>query len=475
MSTLVLNDHSPRIQGPEELTTYFRKAEKSPDNLRLGTEHEKFGFVMPEKDGLPQPVPFEGNPGIEVLLGAMRDRFGWQELHEAGRLISLTRQGGMISLEPGGQFELSGAIQNNAWETAKELATHKAELDALNANLAQSIRWLLLGRNPFTPIEHIPWMPKARYQVMGRYLPTQAPLAHHMMLATSSTQVSLDFTSEADMARKMRLGFATAPVFTALSANSPFAQGRPTGYQSTRAHIWTQTDPARCGLITSPLGSVFSNEFNYAAYVEWVLDVPMFFIHREGQLVDMAGHSFRRFLAQGYTLPNGQKHEATWEDWLLHLTTVFPDVRLKTYVEFRTMDVGSLASVAAFTALLRGLLYDERALNEALTLMRDFRAEHYAPAMAQAAKDGLQGQMLGRPLLEWARDVVAIGKAGLERLGAKGPCGARASHANESPLLAPLEETLDRGLSPAAHLLARYHGEWGGNLQPLLNDPQYWL
>ena len=452
MTTLVLKESSPLLAGFDDLTAYFAQGEKPPEQWKMGAEQEKIAFWA---DTLSPPT-FEGPRGIETLLAALRDRFGWEPLTENHRLVSLTRRGAMITLEPGGQLELSGIPQDNAHQTLAEVQAHMEELRQVSRELG--LVWLTVSRNPLTPLQDIPWMPKARYAIMGRYLPQKGDLALDMMLATASTQVSLDFSSEADMAQKLRLALAAAPIYTALTANSPFAHGQPTGWQSTRAHIWTRTDPDRCGL---PHG-VFSGDFGYAAYAAWARATPMFFIYRQGHLVDLAGLPFGQFMDKGH-----QGHQATQEDWLLHLTTLFPDVRLKTYLELRTMDMGPAAQVAACVALTRGLFYAPHILEQALHLLRGLDAPQYQPAMEQAARAGLQGQMLGRPLLHWAKDLVDLAAQGLRHLNALNPQGQ-----DESALLAPFQETLQEERSPAARLLQAYHGPWHNQVMPLITQAE---
>ncbi|HUJ74385.1 MAG TPA: glutamate-cysteine ligase family protein, partial [bacterium] len=318
MTTSTFSGTSPRIRGREDLLLTFRSGEKPAERWRVGTEHEKFGFLR--ESG--QPLPYEGPRGIRAVLEQFISRFGWQAMMEGETLIALNRGGASITLEPGGQLELGGAPLASTHEAQAELDQHLAELGAISQDL--NLVWLNVGRTPIVPSAKMPWMPKERYAIMGRYLPTQGSMARDMMVGTCTVQTNLDYASEADMALKLRVALAAGPLINALYANSPFAEGRPTGMLSTRAEVWRHTDPHRCGVPDV----VFREGFGYEAWAEYALDVPMFFIHRGGHYVDTSGRSFREFLARGI---GGEW--PTQEDWVLHLTTLFPEARLKSYIE----------------------------------------------------------------------------------------------------------------------------------------------
>jgi glutamate--cysteine ligase len=303
----------------------------------------------------------------------------------------------------------------------------------------------------------MPWMPKERYSIMRRYLPTRGSMALDMMVGTGTVQTNIDYADEADMARKLRVGHALAPFLLALFANSPFAGGRPTGYLSSRTRVWQDTDPDRSGFVPG----VFQEGFGYRAYVEYALDVPMFFIHRNGRYLDCSGHSFRRFIEEGL-----EGHQANLEDWALHLTTLFPHVRVKQYLELRMVDVGPLEMICAFAALTRGLFYDATALAEAELLVKPLPPGQLPLLETEAARHGLRGTALERPIRDWARDLLAIARGGLERLDVRNGAGA-----TEAGLLAPLEGIVDSGRTLADELLALYEGPWQRRIEEIFDSP----
>jgi glutamate--cysteine ligase len=440
MTTTQFSGTSPRIESPDDLLIYFRGGEKPRARWRVGIEHEKLGFL---KDTL-APIPYEGPRGIHALLQGFISRFGWQAIREGEHIIALRRDAANITLEPGGQLELSGAPLATAHEAAAEMLQHEQELNALSGPLG--FLWLYVGRNPTIASSRMPWMPKERYGIMRRYLPTRGAQALDMMLGTGTVQSNFDYVTEADMARKMRVAMAAAPFLTALYANSPFAEGRPTGMLSTRADIWTQTDPDRCGFVDA----VFNEDFGYQNYVDYALDVPMFFIHRHGHYQDWAGKSFRSFLAEGLA-----GEFPTQEDWSLHLSTLFPEARLKNYIELRMADVGPPPMINALAALTRGLFYDDQALKEACMLLRSLRPAQLIPIRADVVRRGLRADALGRPVLEWLRDLMGIVEAGLRRLAVLDDTGR-----DETFYLQPLQEILATGQTQADRLLAAWEGVW---------------
>lgn len=449
MTTTIFKGDSPLIRSREDLLRYFREGEKPRERWGIGTEHEKLGFYRATH----QPLPYDGPGGVLNLLEALQARFGWEPVYEGEHLIALVRRQASITLEPGGQFELSGAVLHSAHDTCRELNEHLREMREISAELG--VVWLTIGRNPFVPSEQLPWMPKERYRVMGRYLPTRGAMALDMMASTGTVQTNIDYADEADMARKLRVAMGLTPFLTALYANSPFAHGKPSGYLSSRSLIWDNTDPDRTGFVPGAM----REDFGYEAYTEYALDVPMFFIHREGHYKDTAGQSFRRFVEEGL---NGW--QATYEDWVLHLTTLFPVVRLKQFLELRMADVGPTDMICAFAALTRGLFYDETALGEAELLVRDLRADMLAPLQDAAARDGLRADALGRPVREWCRDVLAIAAGGLERLDVRNERGEK-----EVKFLAPLNRIVSTGNTLADELLALWEGPWHHRLDNLFS------
>ncbi|MBI4082923.1 MAG: glutamate--cysteine ligase [Candidatus Lambdaproteobacteria bacterium] len=442
--------YSEPIGSLADLRQTFERGEKPREAWRIGTEHEKLGFYRESH----RPIPYEGPGGIREILGEFATRFGWEPVTEEGNLIALSRGMAAISLEPGGQLELSGAPLLSVHETCRELRRHLAEIKQITDPLG--ISWLALGENPLVPREAMPWMPKQRYRIMARYLPTRGARALDMMVSTATVQTNFDYGSEADMVRKMRAAQSLGPFLNSLFANSPFAAGRPTGLLSSRAEIWTATDNDRCG----HLPFVYRDDFGYDAYIQYALDVPMFFIHREGRYLDYAGRSFREFMAQGF-----DGHTATQADWLLHLSTLFPEVRLKNYIELRMCDVGPVPMICALAALTRGLFYDATALDEALLLVRGMAGADYAAIQAQARRLGLRGQALGRPIGEWCREMLAIARGGLRRLALRNDRGE-----TEEKHLEPLERIVAAGKTQADVLLELYEGPWGRRLEPLFTS-----
>ena len=441
------------ISGKRELVEYLEQGCKPRAAWRIGTEHEKFGFT---RDDL-RPLPYDGPRSIRALLEAQVERFGWTPVLEDGNPIALTKQGCNISLEPGGQFELSGAPLETLHQTCCEAHTHLDELKKIAEPLG--IGMLGMGFQPKWRREDIPWMPKGRYAIMGGYMPKRGSLGLDMMLRTCTVQVNLDFASEADMVRKFRVSLALQPLATALFANSPFVEGKPTGMLSYRSHIWTDTDPDRTGI----LPFVFEPGMGFERYVDHALDVPMYFVYRDGRYVDASGQSFRDFLAG--RLPTLPGELPTLSDWADHLTTLFPEVRLKRYLEMRGADAGSWRSLCALPAFWTGLLYDDTALAAADDLVRGWTIEEHAYLRAQVPETALATLFRGRPLAELAREVVAMAKAGL---------AARAridwDGQDETRYLWRLEQIAADGRTPAEEKLERFLGDWGGSVDPLFRD-----
>jgi len=366
MSTRVAGPQGPTIESRDELVAYLEAGNKPMADWRIGTEHEKFGFYRQGH----APVPYDGERGIRALLEGMKHRFCWDGVMERGNIIALQRpecpKGGVVSLEPGGQLELSGAPLANLHETDEELRHHLSEVTEIGGELG--IGFLGIGFSPKWTLAETPVMPKARYGIMQRYMPKKGRLGLDMMFRTATVQVNLDFADEADMVAKMRVGLALQPIATALFANSPFTDGRPNGFQSYRAEVWRDTDPDRTG----NLPFAFEPGMGFERYVDYALDVPMYFVYRRERYIDTAGASFRDFLAGRLGELRGER--PTFDDWADHLTTLFPDVRLKRFLEMRGADAGPFAELMALPAFWVGLTYDPASLAEASALIADWRA-----------------------------------------------------------------------------------------------------
>ena len=443
------------IENRRQLIEYFAAGNKPRSAWRMGTEHEKFGF---HKATL-KPLAYDGPSGVRAVLDGMT-RFGWAPMSENGNVIALTRAGANITLEPGGQLELSGALLSTLHEAAEENAQHIREVNTVAGELG--VGYIGLGFAPEWKREDIHWMPKGRYKIMRDYMPKKGKLGLDMMLRTCTVQTNLDFESEADMVKKFRVSLALQPLATALFALSPFKEGKDTGFKSYRSHIWTDTDPDRCGM----LPFVFEDGFGFERYADYMLDVPMYFVYRDGQYIDASGQSFRDFLKG--KLPARPGELPTINDWADHVTTAFPEVRLKRYLEMRGADSGPLPALNALPALWVGLLYDQSALDAAWDLVRDWTIAEHDFLRAQTPKTGLATPFRGRPLAEWGRQVMAIAHAGLKARRLLDAAGN-----DETIHLAPLDRAVESGLAPADELLAKWRGEWKGSFAPLFRDHAY--
>jgi len=450
MSTKVSGPQGPIVSSRDELVAYLERGSKPAQNWRIGTEHEKFGFYKSGHD----PVPYDGDRGIRALLETFKDRFGcigWEAVTENGNIIALNckdcPKGGTISLEPGGQLELSGAPLENLHETHAELRQHLIEVGEICREFG--IGLLGIGFSPKWTLRQTPMMPKERYRIMARYMPERGRRGLDMMFRTATIQVNMDFSDEHDMVAKLRIGLALQPMATALFANSPFTDGKPNGFQSYRAEVWRDTDPDRTG----QLPFAFEPGMGFERYVDYALDVPMYFVYRDGRYIDVAGASFRDFLDGKLAAVPGLR--PTLDDWADHLTTLFPDVRLKHFLEMRGADAGTFAQIWALPALWTGLLYDDEARDGAAALIAD-----WTEAERQALRDTVPRLGLGTPfrrgtVRDIAREVVALAEGGLKRRARLDSCGE-----DERKALAPLLETVEDGPSPTDRLLALYRGPW---------------
>jgi glutamate--cysteine ligase len=446
------------IERFEQLAEYLAAGCKPEADWRIGTEHEKFGYRLADH----APLPYEGECSIRAMLAGLGDRFGWAPVEEAGKLIGLVKDGANVSLEPGGQLELSGAPLRTIHETCDEVNAHLVEVKAIAD--ACGAGFIGLGAAPEWTAEQMPVMPKGRYALMTRYMREVGSHGTQMMYRTCTVQVNLDFASEADMVRKFRVGLALQPVATALFASSPFFEGRVNGWQSWRARIWQDTDPARTGM----LPFVFEDGMGFERYVDYALDVPMYFVYRDGRYIDALGQSFRDFLAGRLPALPGEK--PTLSDWADHLTTIFPEVRIKRFMEMRGADGGPWRKICALPALWVGLLYDAAALDAAWDLCRDWTAEQRDRLRHDAGKFGLRAEIGGRSMRELAREVLAIAEAGLK---ARARPGAGGMIADETHFLNALHEIVATGQTAADEMLGRFAGPWEGDLSRIYGDYSY--
>jgi glutamate--cysteine ligase len=437
------------VEDPAQLAAYLEAGCKPAADWRIGTEHEKFGYCL----GKHLPLPYEGPCSIRAMLEGLRDRYGWAPVEEAGKLIGLEKDGANVSLEPGGQLELSGAPLETIHGTCDEVNEHLREVKALADEIGAG--FIGLGAAPEWTHDQMPLMPKGRYKLMDSYMQRVGTTGTQMMRRTCTVQVNLDFASEADMVKKFRVSLAIQPVATALFANSPFFEGRVNGWKSWRARIWQHLDADRTGM----LPFAFEDGMGFERYVDYALDVPMYFVYRDGRYVDALGQSFRDFLDGRLPALPGEK--PTLSDWADHLTTIFPEARIKKFMEMRGADGGPWRRLCALPALWVGLLYDGASLDAAWDLVKDWTAEERDRLRRDAGELGFAAQIRGRSMRDVARDVLAIAEAGLT---ARARPGAGGMIANETHFLNALHESVESGLVPADELLARYQGEWDGDL-----------
>ena len=452
----VSNRNDPVIENRDDLIVPMQAGEKPKSRWRIGTEHEKFVYRLNDH-GAPS---YDEPGGIHDLLMALT-RFGWEPVIEGGKVIALSGDDGTVSLEPAGQLELSGAPLVNLHQTCAETGRHLKQVKEVGAELG--LGFLGLGMWPDKTRDVLPIMPKGRYAIMLNHMPRVGTMGLDMMLRTCTIQTNLDYATEADMVQKFRTSLALQPLATALFANSPFMEGKPNGFLSYRSHIWTDTDPQRTGM----LPFVFEDGFGYERYVDYMLDVPMYFVFRDGKYIDAAGHSFRDFMRGELAVLPGEKPLAS--DWMDHLSTAFPEVRLKGYLEMRGADGGPWNRICALPAFWVGLLYDQTALDAASALVKDWSIDAQQRLRDDVPRLGLKAIAPdGRTLRDVAVDVLDIASKGLAARGEVNSMGD-----SEVGFLQPLRDIVADGKTPADRLLERFHNEWAGDLSRVYSEKSF--
>ena len=446
------------IESRDELVAWFEQGAKPKAQFRIGTEHEKFAFTT---DGN-HPVPYDGQRSIRALLVGMQHLLGWEPIMDGPNIIGLAdvTGGGAISLEPGGQFELSGAPVETIHQTCSELMAHLAQLREIARPLG--IGFLGLGMSPKWTLAETPVMPKSRYKIMTAYMPKVGTRGLDMMYRTCTVQTNLDYSSEADMVKKLRVSLALQPVATALFANSPFTEGKPNGFLSYRSEVWRDTDNQRAGM----LPFAFEPGMGFERYVDYALDVPMYFVKREDEYIDTSGMSFRDLLKG--KLPGHGNLRATQSDWANHVSTIFPEVRLKRYLEMRGADSGPWARLTALPAFWVGLLYDDASLDAAWDLVKGWSAEERQTLRDAVPRLGFAALIRAGTMLDLAKECLALAHAGLrrrKRLDSEGR--------DETRYLGPLDDFVARGITPAEELLQQFSGPWGGSVEPVFGEYAY--
>ncbi|MEX0281388.1 MAG: glutamate--cysteine ligase [Arenibacterium sp.] len=446
------------IERHEQLAEYLASGCKPREDWRIGTEHEKFGYC---KDTL-LPIPYDGERSVLAVLEGLRDVHGWAPLEEAGKLIGLVKDGANISLEPGGQLELSGAPVETIHETCDEVNTHLREVKEIADKVG--VGFIGLGAAPEWTHEQMPMMPKGRYKLMDGYMQKVGTMGRVMMRRTCTVQVNLDFSSEADMVQKMRVAVALQPVATALFANSPFFEGKPNGLKSWRSRVWRDLDADRTGMIPF----VFDEGFGFEAWTEYALDVPMYFVYRDGVYIDALGQSFRDFLKG--ELPALPGETPTLSDWADHLTTIFPEARVKKFIEMRGADGGPWRRLCALPAFWVGLTYSQSSLDAAWDLVKGWSASTREAMRVAAAEQGLQAKVDGIDMHALAREVLDLSEAGLKE---RARAGAGGLVPDETHFLNALKESVETGMVPADELLDHYNGDWNGDLTRIYKEFSY--
>ena len=451
---------STPIESRDDLVYALKKGNKPKADWRIGTEHEKFGFSTQDHRPIAYKDEDTSQGGVKDLLEGLANQFGWDQLLEGENVIALTKDGANISLEPGGQFELSGAPLESLHQTCSEVHTHLHEVETVARPM--NIGMLGLGSQPLWTRDQTPWMPKGRYKIMGAYMEKMGKLGLDMMKGSTTIQVNLDFSSEADMVKKLRVSLALQPIATAIFANSPFSKGTLNGYQSFRGAIWQDTDPDRTGA----LDFAFEDGMSFERYVDYALDVPMYFIYRDGAYLDATGLSFRDFMDRKLSLRPGEMPMKT--DWEDHLTTLFPDVRLKSFLEMRGADGGPWRNICGLPAFWVGLLYDSGALDAAWDLVSKWSSEDRRLLALNTPVDGLKGTVAGRSVLDVAREVTELSYEGLRKRAVAGR-----ETKDETEYLEPVREWLADGRSPSDRLIEKFNGEWQGDIHRVFIEEAY--
>ncbi len=459
-----MSNHSPLIENKQDLISFISNGCKEKAQWRIGTEHEKFGYCLDQLT----PSPYEGDCGIEKLLMGLKNNFDWQPLVEDGKLIGLNAPkfdasaeiSGSITLEPGGQFELSGAPLSTIHETCREVNAHLRHVRAVCDG--DSRGFIGLGFAPTWKLEDVPIMPKGRYKIMREYMQKVGNLGREMMFRTATVQVNLDFASEADMLKKIRVSLALQPIATAIFANSPFENGKPNGFLSYRSEIWRDTDNSRTGM----LPFMFDEGAGFERYVDHALDVPMYFVYRDGQYINATGESFRDFLEGNLKCLPGEK--PTIADWESHLTTLFPEVRMKQFLEMRGADSGSWQNICALPALWVGLLYDDVALDEAYQMIKDWSKDEMLDLRNRVPKTALKTSFRNTNVQQLAKQMIEISRKGLAARNMLDGNGNDEQHFIEN-----ITEIAETGRTHADIMLEKYHGEWKGDISRIFAEYSY--
>ena len=447
-----------RIENHNQLIEYLASGCKPKSDWRIGTEHEKFGYC---KETL-LPIPYSGDRSVLAILKGLEREFGWAPITEKNNLIGLSKNGANVSLEPGGALELSGAQVQTVFQTCDEVNEHLSQVKSIADKL--NIGFIGLGAAPHWKHHEMSMMPKGRYKLMSEYMDQVGTMGKSMMFRTCTVQVNLDYSSEADMVQKMRVALALQPVATALFSNSPFFDGKLTGHKSWRSRIWRSLDAQRTGL----LPFVFNEGFGFESWVEYALDVPMYFVYRDGHYINALGQSFREFMKG--KLPALPGELPTLDDWADHLTTIFPEARLKKFIEMRGADAGQWHRLCALPAFWVGICYDQSSLDAAWDIVKNWDEDDRENLRVAAAKDGLNGSVGNMRLIDLAKETVQISENGLEKRAKASSSGL---HSDESHFLESLKENIEKRKSSADELLEKYHGSWNRDLTKIFEEYSY--
>ena len=447
-----------RIENHNQLIEYLASGCKPKSDWRIGTEHEKFGYC---KETL-LPIPYSGDRSVLAILKGLERKFGWAPITENNNLIGLSKNGANVSLEPGGALELSGAQVQTVFQTCDEVNEHLSQVKSIADKL--NIGFIGLGAAPHWKHHEMSMMPKGRYKLMSEYMDQVGTMGKSMMFRTCTVQVNLDYSSEADMVQKMRVALALQPVATALFSNSPFFDGKLTGHKSWRSRIWRSLDAQRTGL----LPFVFNEGFGFESWVEYALDVPMYFVYRDGHYINALGQSFREFMKG--KLPALPGELPTLDDWADHLTTIFPEARLKKFIEMRGADAGQWHRLCALPAFWVGICYDQSSLDAAWDIVKNWDEDDRENLRVAAAKDGLNGSVGNKKLIDLAKETVQISENGLEK---RAKASSNGLHSDETLFLESLKENIEKRKSSADELLEKYHGSWNKDLTKIFEEYSY--